>query len=157
MMHQTHLDRVAAARTQQGKDGTWLRNYYQQALGFTDAEYQPVRDTAARLQSELKAIDDKVQTIVAADQAGHSPRLMKPHDLPPPIPELAQLGQQRESLIQSEMANLQKALGPQRAAKLDDFLQKNMAPKVTMRLLAPPQKHIPSNQSAPAFQPEVQP
>jgi len=156
MMHQLHLDQVAAARTQQGKNGAWLRNYYQQQLGFNDAQFQPVRDTATQLQAELKAINDRVQTLVTADQASHVHHMSGPQDLPPPIAELAQLAQQHEAILQKEMGNLQAALGPDRAAKLDDFLQKNMAPKVTMKWLAPPQRHMPSSQAGPAFR-EVQP
>ncbi len=151
MTHQLHLDQVATARTQQGKNGAWLRNYYQQQLGFTDAQFQPVRDVATQLQSDLKAIDDRVQTLVTADQASHSHQLTSPHNLPPPIAELAQLSQQREATLQKAMVNLQAALGPQRAARLDDYLQKNMAPKVTMKWMSPPQPHTPSSQGGPAF------
>lgn len=151
MMHQLHLDQVAAARTQQGKNGAWLRNYYQQQLGFTDAQFQPVRDVATQLQSELKAIDDRVQALVTADQASHSHQSTSPQALPPPIAELTQLSQQREATLQKEMANLQAVLGPQRAAQLDDYLQKNMAPKVTMKWMSPPQPQTPSSQGGPAF------
>src|SRR5262249_40343119 len=28
LLHQNHLDKSAAAREQQGKDGNWLRNHY---------------------------------------------------------------------------------------------------------------------------------
>lgn len=157
MMHQNHLDRSAAVREQQGKDGNWLRHYYQQKLGFTDSEFQPVRDTAQRLETELKQINDRVKAVVAADRASHPRTLSNPADLPPPIPELAQLGQQHEAVLQNEMDKLRKALGPKHSAKLDAFLQKDFAPNVTIRLVSPPQAHVPSRQPAPPFPVEVQP
>jgi primosomal protein N'' len=47
---QNHLDKAAAEHEKQGKDGSWLRDHIQKELGFTDAEFAPVRDSAQRLE-----------------------------------------------------------------------------------------------------------
>jgi|SRR5215472_3807570 len=156
MTHQNHLDRAAAAREQLGKDGSWLRNYYQQKLGFTNSEFQPVREAAQRLEIKLKQINDRAKDLVTADRNSHPHALARREDLPAPIAELSQLSQQHESALQSEMDNLRKALGEKRAAKLDDFLMKNLAPKVTMRPVPVPHPHGASRQTMPAFPQGVQ-
>lgn len=148
LMHQNHLDAVAASRQQQGRDGKWLRDYYQKKLGFTDAQFASVRSAAQRLESELKEIDAKVKAVIDADHAVHPRRLASPSDLPPIPPQLLALRDQREVLIEHEASALKTALGPQQAAKLDAFLENEFAPNVRLQYVGPPRPHDPSRYPA---------
>jgi hypothetical protein len=138
LIEQDHLDRAAAQLEKQGKSGAWVRDHYQKKLGFTDAEYAPVRESAQRLETELNAIDAKVQKTVAAVRAAHSRVVRSPSELPPVLPELFTLRDQHEAVIQQEVVSLKAELGPKRAAKLDTFLQNEFAPKITRQVVTPP-------------------
>jgi hypothetical protein len=157
LVYQNHLDRLAAQRRRQGKDGSWLRNYYQKKLDFTDSEFQAVREAGLRLAGELQQIDSRVQAVIQEARARQPRKLTSPEQLPPVPPELVQLGQQRESVIETEAANLRKALSPESAAKLDAFLQNVFAPNVKVQFPGPPRPHDPANHSIPPFRTEVQP
>src|SRR5579863_6986071 len=85
LMHQNYLDQVASQREREGKDGTWLRKYYQQRLGLTDSEFAPVRESAVRLQAELNEIDAKAKTVVD-DLHARYPRVVKSAKDLPPVP-----------------------------------------------------------------------
>ena len=140
LMHQNHLDRVAAQREKEGKDGTWLRNYYQQKMRLTDPQFAPVRETAVRLEAELNEIDAKVKAIIDAAHARYPRALKSPKDLPPVPPELYALRDEHEAVIAREVGGLKSALGPDRSAKLEAFLQHDFAPNVTVHLVAHPQR-----------------
>jgi hypothetical protein len=131
LVYQNHLDQVAAQRQQQGKDGSYLRNHFQQKLSFTDAQFAVVRSTAQRLQAELKGVDAQAKAIIDADRAANTLERGAPHTWRPVPPELRALQQQHEDLIQSEVSNLKGALGPELAARLDAFLQSRVAPKAS--------------------------
>lgn len=154
--HQAHLDKVAAQREKQGKDGNWLRNYYQQKLGFNDSEFSLVRDSATRLQSQLKQIDDEVQSIVQKERASHPRSLATPGDLPPVPPRLYELAQQHEDVINNEVNTLKSELGVNDSAKLDMFLQLQFAPNVRVQHVGPSKAPTSSHPVSP-FPTEVQP
>jgi hypothetical protein len=142
LLYQNHLDRAAAAHEKQGKDGAWLRDHFQKRLAFTPAQFNVVRQSAQSLEPQLRDIQSKAMVVVQADRemAG----IVMPTGRPPvpggvrnvnqPRPGRAQLKQlqlQHEAAIQSEMNKLQQALGPELAAKLDNFLQTDWSRHVT--------------------------
>jgi hypothetical protein len=149
LMYQNHLDRAAAAHEKQGKDGKWLRNHLQQRLGFTDSQFAPIRTSAQRLEPQVVDIRAKAMVIVKADRAWaqthpEARRTRLPVGDPaaagealrsaPPTPgraQLHQLQQQHEAAIQHEMEALKTALGPELAAKLDNFIQNDWTRQVT--------------------------
>jgi hypothetical protein len=135
-MYQNHLDQAAADHEKHGKDGSWLRNHFQQKLGFTDAEFAPVRITAQQLESEMKPIDAQITTIALQDHAwlrlhGRS----QSAGAPPGHAQVHQLGQTREALIQSKVDNLNQALGPKNASKFQYFIENEWAPHVIVRTM----------------------
>ena len=138
LAYQNHLDRAAAALNQQGKNGDELRNHFQQKLGFSDDQFSAVRQTALRLETELKEQDAKAKTIVDATRAKFPHTIQTPADLPPVPPELLQLQQERDSLIEKEVASLKAILGASAVNKLDTFLQHDFAPTVTVQSVGPP-------------------
>ncbi|HLJ29311.1 MAG TPA: hypothetical protein VKY85_21570 [Candidatus Angelobacter sp.] len=157
LMYQNHLDRAAAAHEKQGKDGSWLRNHFQQRLGFTDEQFAPVRTAAQRLAPEITAIKAKAVAIakedriwIKANMGGNRPRLvggdaaanaeaLTNAPVPPGHAQLKQLQQQFEDTIQQEVDSLKSALGPQNAAKLDNLIQNEWSRQVTL-IRVPPGK-----------------
>jgi len=133
LLYQNHLDQAAAQREANGKDGAWLRDHFQKKLGFTDAQFAVIRSTARRLDGELKAVDAQAMAIINADHAANP---LSPGTLPmwrAVPPELKALSQQHEALILSEVAGLKGTLGTDLAARLDTFLQTEVARNVTVQ------------------------
>ena len=112
LMAVNHDDRLADQHMKQGKDGEWLRNLKEDDLGFTDEEFAPIRAAAQRLEAELMKIDAMKQAINDARHAAH-----------PLPPELKALRQQNYDAVESEVTALQRALGPNAAARLDLYIQ----------------------------------
>jgi hypothetical protein len=156
LLHQHHLDKVAAEREKQGRDGRWLRNYYQQKLGFSGADFEVIRQAAQGLQSELDDLDAEVRTVTQAERARHSRVLASPNDLPPVPPRLIELRDKREALIERHANNLKIALGARASAKLDNYLENEFAPNVRVQPVDPTRLHDPSRAPVRVFQNEVQ-
>src|SRR5262249_29294244 len=134
----------------------WLRNHYQNRLGFKDSDYALVREAAARLESDLQRIDSEVQAVIQADRGRHPRILSSPKDLPPVPPGLLQLRDQRGAMVQHQADSLRGSLGPQLAAKLDAFLDKEFAPNVKVQSIGPPRPHDPTRRTVPPFAAGVQ-
>src|SRR5882762_10047602 len=103
LLYQNHLDRAAAAHEAEGKDGSWLRDHFQQKLGFTPSQFANVRATGLRLESKLKELDSDAKAIA---QTEHAARLQNPNAPRVPNPQLQDLMKQREELIQREIDSL---------------------------------------------------
>src|SRR5216683_2133883 len=64
LISQNHLDKAAATREAEGKDGAWLRNHFQDRLGFTGSQFSVIRSTGLRLESELKELQARVAVAI---------------------------------------------------------------------------------------------
>ncbi len=137
LMYQNHLDRKAAENEKQGKEAAWLRNHLQQRLGFTDAEFAPIRESATRLETTIAGIDAKAQTIVKAGRAQYGKGLLPSGVQPPGWDELKELNQERETAITDEIAKLNDALGEDNAAKLQTYIEKEFSSDVSASPIHP--------------------
>ena len=135
--YQQHLDSVAAEREKQGRDGSWLRNYLQKKLGFTDFEFAPVRESAQRLEKTIAEIDASAKSIAQADRALYGNGLLPSGVQPPGWAKLKELNQDRESAIANEIEILNEALGSKNAARFKAFVEGDFSSKVTPRELHP--------------------
>jgi hypothetical protein len=136
LAYQNFLDRTAANLDQHGGNGDELRNRFQRKVGFTSAQFGTVRQAAVKLESDLKPKDAQAKVIIDAFHAKYPPG--KVTTLPPPPPELAQLQQEREQLIEQDVSDLKSQLGPEASAKMDAFLQNDFAPTVKYRQIQIP-------------------
>lgn len=155
LAYQNHLDRVGTALDQKGEDGSEFRNHFQRILGFSDAEFAPIRDTALRLEQELKQHDAKIKAVIDATRAQHPRVLRSVAELPPLPPELVQLQKDRDALIEREVTQLNTALGAQGAVKLQKVIENDFAPNVRVQSVHPPGPHDPTEHPIPPFPPEV--
>ena len=145
LLLQNHLETAAEARENKGQDGDWLRNYYKNSLGLSDADFEALRESGRRLESALKDNDVQVNALrrpapsssssaassyAPNSQSGGSAKSLGVEEfnarlkaLPPPSPEMVQLQQEREAAIEGEIATLKASLSPEGAAKIVDFVE----------------------------------
>ena len=114
LIHQSRLDAFAAKLDAEGRGGDAIRNDLQRRLGFTDAEYAPIRASSKRLAAELKPIEAQLQSLQG--HAGDSSQAMT-------------LIAEREIYINKEINTLSTELSPQNKAKLEKFMTQFFAPK----------------------------
>ena len=93
-------------------DGTFLRDQLQNNLGFTAEQFEPIRATAQRLQAKRNELFTKRMPVLEA----YSATL-------PVTPELKALNQQRETVIDTDIADLRRTLGPDLSAKLEAYFR----------------------------------
>jgi hypothetical protein len=137
---QNRLDAEAAALAAKGEDGSWLRDSNQKGLGFTDDEFAIVRAAAQRLEPELRALDMQAKAVRAAWRERYRAQFPFPRGAPPPPapPELHELQRQRKELIESEAAKLREELGPELAARMDDYLTRSVRNEKAPQIHAAP-------------------
>lgn len=128
--YQNHLDKVAQQRQSQGQDGSWLSDHFQRELGFTVSDFSVVRASGIRLESELDQINARAKALIQAEQAASAANA-NANDTRAPSPELVDLAKQRDESIQTEISKMNAELGPTAAAKLQNYLQTDFAPKIT--------------------------
>ncbi len=131
LLYQNYLDRKAAIRQKQGKDGSELRNHFQRRLQFTDAQYEVVRQAGLQLEADLKIESAKAAPIIAQDR-----EWIKLHGRssgpPPGHSQVQRLQKEREAVITNAVDRLNQALGPQTSAKFQSFIDTEWAPHVTV-------------------------
>lgn len=123
LIHQGDLDALAAQWQAQGKDGSALGNDLETRLGFSDADYAPIRISSQRLASELKPIDDQLKALPRnAASAAQAKALIA----------------QRDAYVSNEMYNLSLELTPQNKTALENFMRQFFAPKqISFKVPAP--------------------
>jgi hypothetical protein len=117
LVYQNFIDTNAAALDAQGKDGSPLRNHLQARMGFSDADFAPIRASSVRLSSELKALDAQAAAIRATGTS------------PSNTAQLKALVAQREAYINAEISSLKQALPPNRITAFETFITQFFAPK----------------------------
>jgi hypothetical protein len=156
LMWQNHLDSAAAEHEKAGRDGAWLRTYVEKRLGFSDAEFAPVRESAQRLQATIAGLDSQAMVIVQKDRAMYAKGLLAASDSPPGLPRLRELTQERETAISDEIAQLNAALGPVNSARLRSFIEKSFSTNVKAVPIQPV-LHPPSQPGSASLRNGVQP
>jgi hypothetical protein len=156
LMYQNHLDSIAADHEKQGKDSVWLQFHLQQRLGFTDAEFAPVRESAQRLEKTIAGIDAKAKAIIKAGRAQYGKGLLPSGVQPPGWEQLKELNQERETAIADEISKLNDALGADDAAKLQEYIEKEFSSDVTASPIHPT-LHFPHKNGSQSSQQEAQP
>jgi hypothetical protein len=116
LMYQNHLDTKAAANAALGQDSGGLRNHLEQGVGFSDVEFAPIHVSAARLASEISALDARAAAIKSGQIT------------PSTYVQLTALTQQREADVNAEIGVIRQALPPDRVQRLESFLTTFFAP-----------------------------
>lgn len=144
LIYQHHLDQLAAEHEKQGKDGAWLRSYLQTKLSMTDEEFQPIRESADRLDAAMSELNAKANAIAAAANAARSKEGAGSADEQQFRHKLKSLTAQREAAINKEIDTLNAALDPDAAQKLRDYLKNTFSKNVSIVHMTPDQlKNMP--------------
>ena len=123
LIQQSNLDAAAAQLQAKDKDGNALRNDLQTRLGFSDADYAPIRASSQRLASELAPLSQQLKDLQRS---------------PSNAAQAQALIAQRETYIANEIYNLSIELSPQNKAALESFMTQFFAPKRITFHAAPP-------------------
>jgi hypothetical protein len=115
LIWQSVLDSDAAQLNAEGKNGDRLRNDLQLKLGFSDADYAPIRTSSQRLASELKPLNDQIKAIGSTSFTNAA--------------RMRDLEAQRGADINSEVQMLRQQLSPQNTETFEAFLVKFFAPR----------------------------
>jgi hypothetical protein len=125
-MYQEHLEKVAAEHEKQGKDGSWLRDHFQKSLGFDYREFNIVRATALFVSQEIAKLNQREQKIIESDRAAMKANSL-PQGVPPPgIPMLKLITLDRETLLNTQIEQMDRALGPEKAQVLRSYLMQTV-------------------------------
>lgn len=115
LIHQSELDAYAAKLTAEGYNGKALRDDMQIRLGFSDADYAPIRTSSQQLASELQPIEAQLQSLMKSP-------FWSPSQVQPLIA-------QREADINNVVYNLSNKLSAKNKAALESFMRSFFAPK----------------------------
>jgi len=134
LLYQNHLDTKATDLGVQGKDSSPMHNHLQKKLGFSDADYAPVRISSFRLAAKAKALDKQAASIRAASTSSSTSQ-----------PQLQALAVQREADINAEISYLKQNVSPDKIKAFEAFLTQMFSPNNAI-----PRPSIPVGQQAPA-------
>lgn len=123
--HMRQLDREAAQMDRMdksGNNGRKYRRYYQQRLGFSDAQFSYVRHAAQDTQ-KTDEIDQQAQEIIANFRSQIAHGSTSGDGSMPPVPQkLRDLKKQRDEILSSQIAQLKQQLGPKASAEMDSLV-----------------------------------
>ena len=106
LLHQNHLDTLAANLDAHGKDGSEFRNGTQKQLGFSDDAFAAVRTAANRLAAEANALH--AQAVAQQKSAAPSGHLA--------------LGLQRDAAISGAITYLKQSLTHDQVIALESYM-----------------------------------
>jgi oligoendopeptidase F len=132
LIYQHQLDQLAIEHEKHGKDGGWLHSYLQNKLSITDDEFQPIRESADRLDSAIASLNTKAKADVAAYNAARSKEGTSSPDAHHYRHKLKELTAQREAAINKEIDTLNTTLSPEAAQKLQNYIQNTFSKNVSI-------------------------
>ncbi len=125
-MYQEHLEKVSAERDKQGKDSSWLRDHFQTSLGFSYRDFNIVRATALYVSQEIMRLNQREKVIIDTDRAAMKANPLPPGVPPPGIAQLKLITLDRENMLNTQIDQMNRALGPVNAEKLKSYLMQSV-------------------------------
>jgi len=142
--HVVALENAAAEHDKNGRKGSEVRAYYQQAVKLTNREATDLKRIADACGGAVHALDVRAQKIIEAAWASHPDRKLPiGAKAPAPPPELAKLDLERIDTVNAHMQKLRDALGPDSFRKLDGYVQNNFARQIQVVPVVPPGARTP--------------
>ena len=105
--------------------------------GLGDTDLDVILDEAKSLDVDLKQQDQKASALVQEFRAQATAKLKGGGPLPQ-APNMAELQEERDTLIKSHVSILHARLGAASSAKLDQYLSRTVAPHVSLKPIAVP-------------------
>jgi hypothetical protein len=143
LLYEAHLEHLQQAHPVTNPKGMPVKEHLRIKTGLTAAEWQSVSTSSLRMESTQKSLDAQAGALVLADRKTCQ---ADPGACTPTAPNSQQvryLLKQRQLALDTEIATLESALGPDTTTKLRTYLQNDFATHVKVKPTA-------STQTAPA-------
>jgi hypothetical protein len=133
------LDYQADIADQKGQNGNALRNYYQNHATLTSTEAALLHSTSHDAVTAIVAVNQQIQAEVALFRSQFA-GVKLPHGkpLPAPPPQLRTLQATKDNIIMSHLSSIQTGFGTGRFQHLDNFVQSQVAPHITLTTVLKP-------------------
>lgn len=115
----------------QGHAGTQLRAHYKNRASLNQGQADQVETVALDCLRDLARQDEQARRVITAWRARYPRgRLLEGEKPPQPPAELVQLQKGREEIVLRARSRLEQAFGDQEFARLEQFLQADVAPRI---------------------------
>lgn len=145
--HVNFLRKKAAKEEAAGKQAGLLRSFYKRQAKLDEAQNGLIDKTASDLGAALERMDEKARKIILKFRADVRAMDIKPGQRPPDPPaELKAMQAERDALILRARDGLRASLGGEAFGRLDQYVQQNIAPRMTAAGLG---RQLPENPNQP--------
>ena len=130
--HHVTMKQKAEELEKQGKDGKFLREFYQRQANLNDDQARAFDEIASSCEKEIAQQDAKAKAIIDAALAKNgNGKLSKGSRPPDPPGELRSLWDERNAIIMRHRYGLEAAFGGSEFKRLDDYIKKDVVPHIT--------------------------
>lgn len=116
-----------------GKDGKFLRGFYQRQAKLSDQQARMLEEIASSCDEEVAKLDTKAAAIIdealAKNGNGKLPKGTSP---PEPPAELKNLWNERNAIILRAKERLEAAFGPPEFKRFEEFVKSNVEARMTV-------------------------
>ena len=106
--------------------------------GLENADLDVLRDEANALASDLAALDAQAAPLILAYRNSAKAAAQLGQPIPPSPSQLYQLQATRTAISVNHMMTLQSKLGKQKTGKLENYLAREVTPRVSLKSVAHP-------------------
>jgi len=128
--HHMAMRKKADELEKEGKNGRFLRKFYQEQARLTDDEARAFDEIASRCEQEVAKQDAKAKAIIDRLRARNGNGKLTKDDSPPvPPPELRSLWDERNAIVTRAKYALQAAFGDSEFARFENYVNHDVVPQ----------------------------
>lgn len=143
--HVNFLKKKADKEQQAGRDASVLRSFYKRQAKLDDAQSDLLEMTARGLARDAEVLDRQAEKIIKKFRSDVQKIVLKLGDrLPEPPAVLKTMQAERDSLVMRARDSLRAGLGEEAFQRLDQYVQENIARKMTAERLDRPRPANPN-------------
>lgn len=145
-LYEAHLEHLAEQHSLQTFNGKPLKDQMRKASGLTESEWQTISTASLSMEATHKDLSAQAKTLENADRQAclSSPTACKP---PPSLNQLIGIHNQHQQALQRNIQTVESTLGASSTAKLQAYLQSEIASHIRLATLTPAQVQA-ANQAA---------
>ena len=132
LVYQYRLDQLAVEHEKEGQDGNWLRSYLQTRLSMTALEFEPIREAANNLNTNMIPLKAREKALVGQFRTTRAQGSATAASWRETREALKALSEQRETTIDEQVQALNQALTPSAAQALKVYLDTTFRKNVTI-------------------------